>query len=313
MLQLVTSILLLLVDWEMDQNEKRDLLEIALQAVGQVLNEQQNHMINDGAVRPDRFSSDAFPNWVQWKLHFVAVEEANWWTQIQAINALPVCISGNALDFHAAPAELKQHFNGEPVPTLQALFEHLDRALGVLRNDRRGRSECEALLPKGGDSLRDFARKVRSSDMLVYANINAEQRDEQFRERFIEGLSNPDLLEVLLREDNRTFRKTVERVVDVEATADIIRNLPSKRMEAFRVTQEDTTTRNHSEMDEMKQQLKKMTSAMNSLTSMVNQFVGAVVSSRRCDVCREDGHSAEICKQRRNALNLRGPGGRHRN
>ena len=152
-----------------------------MQVVGQVLNDQQNRMFSTGALRPDRFPSDAFPNWVQWKLHFVAVAAAHRWTQIQAINALPVSMGGNALDeFYAAPVELKQHVDGEPVPTLQALFEHLDRALGVLRNDRRGRSEFEALTQKGGESLRDFARRVRSTARWVYANKNAEQRDEKF-------------------------------------------------------------------------------------------------------------------------------------
>ena len=214
-------------------------------------------MFSNGALRPDRFPSDAFPNWVQWKLHFVAVAAANRWTQIQAINALPVCMGGNALDeFYGAPVELKHHVDGEPGPTFQALFEHLERASGVLRNDRRGRSQFEALTQKGGDSLRDFARRVRSTGMLVYANKNAEQRDEQFLERFIEGLSNPDLLEVLLREDNRTFRETVERAVDVEAILESIRNLPNMRVEASRVAQEDTTTRNILAEDEMKLQLK---------------------------------------------------------
>ena len=128
-------------------------------------------MFSNAALRPDRFPSDAFPNWVQWKLHFVAVVAANRWTQIQAIIAIPVCMGGNALDeFYAAPVELKQHVDGEPVPTLQALFEHLDIALGVLRNDRRGRSVFEALTQKGGESLRDFAFRVRSTGMLVYAN-----------------------------------------------------------------------------------------------------------------------------------------------
>ena len=213
--------MLLLAVWEMNPNEKRDLLEVAMRAVGRVLNDQPDRMFSNVALRPDRFPSDAFPNWVQWKLHFVAVAETNRRTQIQAINALPVCISGNALDeFHAAPAELKQHANAEPVPTLQALFEHLDRALGVLRNDRRGRSEFEALAQKGDESLRDFARKVRNTGMLVYANVDAEQRDEQFRERFVEGLSIPELLEVLLREDNRTFRETVDRAVALENIAE---------------------------------------------------------------------------------------------
>ena len=210
----------------MNPNEKRDLLAVALQAVGRVMSDQQNRMFSNGALTPDRFPSDAFPYWVQWKLHFVAVAEANRWTQIQAIKALPVCISENALnEFHTPPAELNQHVNGEPVLTLQTLFELLDRALGVLRNDRRGRSELEALMQKRGDSLRDFARRVRSTGILVCANINAEQRDEQFRERFIEGLSNPDLLEVLLRKINTTFREAIERAIDVEAIAESIRNL----------------------------------------------------------------------------------------
>ena len=90
----------------MNRNQKRNLLEVAMQAVGQVLNDQQIRIISNCALRPDRFPSDAFPNWVQWKLHFVAVTEANQWTQIQAIDALPVCTSGNALgEFHTAPAE----------------------------------------------------------------------------------------------------------------------------------------------------------------------------------------------------------------
>ena len=96
----------------MNRNEKRHLLEVAMQAVGQVLNDPQNRMFSNGALRLDRLPSDAFPNWDHWKLHFVAVAAANRWTQIQAFNALPVCMGGNALDeFHAAPVKLKQHVN----------------------------------------------------------------------------------------------------------------------------------------------------------------------------------------------------------
>ena len=314
--------MLLLAVWEMNPNEKRDLLEVAMQAVGRVLNDQQNRMFSNGALRPDQFPSDAFPNWVQlhWentgKLHFVAVAEANRWTQIQTINALPVCISGNALDeFPAAPAELKQHVNGEPVPTLQTLFEHLDRALGVLRNDRRGRNEFEALAQKGDESLRDFARRVRKTGMLVYANKNAEQRDEQFRERFIEGLSNPDLLEVLLRENTRTFRETVDRAVDLQSIATSARTRQNRRVAYARLAQEPTVVvEDQIAVDEIKQQLKEMTCAMNSLTNMVNQFVGAVVNACRCDVCGGERHfEEESCRQRKNPSNLRGPRDRRRN
>ena len=106
-------------------------------------------MFSNGAVRPDRFPSDAFPNWVQWKLHFVVVAKANRWTDIQTINALPVCLNGHALDeFLATPTELQQPVNGEPEPSLRALFEHLDRVLGIMRNDRFERDEFKALTQK---------------------------------------------------------------------------------------------------------------------------------------------------------------------
>ena len=199
-------------------------------------------------------------------------------------------------------------------PTLQALFEHLDRALGVLRNDRRGRSEFEALAQKGDESLRDFARRVRNTGMLVYANVDAEQRDELFRERFVEGLSNPELLEVLLREDNRTIRETVDRAVALENIAESLRSRPNKRVDAIRMTQEAGTMNSISEMNKMKQQLKRLTDEMNSLTDMMTQFVKTVTpvqfigpsQSRktvRCYVCGVDGHIAGKCPRRRSHLN----------
>ena len=262
----------------MNQDEKRDLLEVAMQAVGQALNDQQNRIFNNGALRPDRFPSNAYPNWVQWKSHFIAVAEANRWTQIQAINALPVCLNGHAFDeFHAAPAHLKQAAEGEPAPTVQNLFAHLDRALGVLRNDRMGRSEFKALAQKEGEGLRDFARRVRSVGSQVFATLEAEQRDEHFRERFIEGLADSDLLEVLLREDPRSFTDTINRAVNLETIAKSIRNRPSKRAAALRVAQETAAGSSNTEMTEVRQQLNEVSQAMTNLTNMMSKFMSSVL------------------------------------
>ena len=164
----------------------------------------------------------------------------------------------------------------------------------------------EVSLKKGDESLRDFARRVRNTGMLVYAKVDAEQRDELFRERFVESLSNPELLEVLLREDNRTFRETVDRAVALENIAESLRSRPNKRVDAIRMTQEAGTMNSVSEMNKMKQQLKRLTDEMNSLTDMMTQFVktvtpvqfiGASQSRKpvRCYVCGVDGHIAGKC------------------
>ena len=286
----------MLVDLEMNQHEKRDLLEVAMQAVGQVLNDQQNRVFGNGAIRPDRFPCDAYPNWVQWKKHFVAVVEVNRWTDIQAINAIPVCLNGQALDeFIAAPTELKRHVNGEPDPSLQALFEYLDRTLGVLRNDRWGRKEFEALAQMRGESLRDFARRVRNTGILVYNNMDAEQRDELFRERFIEGLSTPELTDVLLRESSRTFRETMDRVIDLEAIATSIRRRRNDRIDALRLTQEAETVNSRHDLELMKEQLNGLTVAVKCLTETTTQFVGALAPGGSTDVDGQKSQSDVCC------------------
>ena len=248
-----------------------------MRAFGQVINDKQNRIFNNGALRPDRFSSNAYPNWVQWKSHFVAVAEKNRWTDIQAINALPGCIHGHELDdFHTAPTELKQASQGDPDSTLRPLFEHLDRASGVLSNDRLGRSEFKNLVQKEGEGLREFVRRVRNTGMLVYANVDAEQRDEQFRERFSEGLNNAELIEVLLIEGNTTSRETVDSAVALEAIAESIRSRPNKRVGAIRVTHDATILNSNQEVAEKKQQLKRLTDETNRLTEIMTQFISTV-------------------------------------
>ena len=258
----------------MNPNEKRDLLELALQSFLRVLDNQQNRMISNGAVRPDRVPSDAFPNWVQWKLHFVAVAEATRWTDIQAINALPVCLNGHALDkIVATPTELKQPVNGEPYPTLRALFEHLYRVLGVMRNDRSGRYEFKALAQKEGESLREVARRVRSIGSLVFAHRDVDERDERLREQFLEGLSDPDIFETLLREEVRSFSETVSRAIDLESISRSIRSHRDMRRTIARVVQEASTSSSPRNLNDLKEQMNGLMVTIKNITKVMTQFV----------------------------------------
>ena len=114
--------------------------------------------------------------------------------------------------------------------------------------------------------------------MLVYANVNGKKRDEQFRERFIEGLNNAELIEVLLREDDTTFRETVDRAFALEAIHESIRSRPNKRADAIRVTHDAATVNSNQEVAEIKQQLKRLTDETNSLTEMMTHFISTVES-----------------------------------
>ena len=104
----------------MDEDKRRSLLEVARHAFGQAMNGNQARVFNRGSIRHDHFPSNAYANWVQWKIHFVAVAEANQWTDSQSINALPICLNGPALEkFVFTPQELKAQVANQPALTFE--------------------------------------------------------------------------------------------------------------------------------------------------------------------------------------------------
>ena len=206
----------------MDQGEQGQLLEVAVQSFSQVKIGIQNRIFNSGTIRPECFPSDSLTDWVQWKPHFVAAAEANRWTQTGAISVLPECLNGPALnEFKVSlkTQEVKFQVPNHMAPALRALFGNMDQTMGVMRNDRAGRNGLKSLVQKECESLREFARRVRSLGMLVFGHLDADQRDELFRERFLDRLLDSDLLGVLLREPTRGFVGTVDRADDLESIA----------------------------------------------------------------------------------------------
>ena len=111
-----------------------------------------------------------------------------------------------------------------------------------------------------------------------------------FRDRFLDGLLDTGLLEVLLPERTRGFVDTVDRAMELESIANSARTRQNRRVAYARLAQElAVAAEGQTAVKALKQQLNEMTSALNSLTNMVGQFVSAVVNARRCDVCGDDG------------------------
>ena len=130
----------------MEDEQRLAIMEAVAQGVIQGLNGNENRLFGNGAIRPDSFPSQNYPDWSQWKTHFYRVGRANGWTELQGLQAVPVCLIGYALDeYNAAPRELREQVDGEDAPTLAALFNHLGREMGMMRNDRLGKAEFRKL------------------------------------------------------------------------------------------------------------------------------------------------------------------------
>ena len=59
---------------------------------------------------------------------------------------------------------------------------------------------------------------------IVYGNLAEEQRDDFYLEQHLEGLYDPQLLELFLREDLSTFSAVIGHTVDVDVTSNTTRN-----------------------------------------------------------------------------------------
>ena len=267
-----------------------------MQAFGQVINDQQNRIFIKGFLRPDRFPSNTYPNWLQWKTHFIAVAEANQWTDAEAIIALPIFLNGPALEeIRFAPQELKAQFANEPAPALRALLEHMDSVMGVISKSRAGQIEFRPLVRKNDETHRELARRVRSMGSLVFAHRDVDERDELLREQFLEGSSDPEFLETLLREEARSFSETVNRANDLESISRSIKSHRDTRTATVRVVQEAATSSSPRNLNDLKKQVNGLMVTKKDLTKVMTQFVPTY------------GDNFRDCQLRPKNLNSQGP------
>ena len=199
----------------MDEAGREAIVAAALAAV-QALD--GNGLYGRGSVRPDRFPSNAYSNWTEWKRHFAWIAQANGWTDAQSMQAVPTCLTGWALDeFTAMPALYREQVDGQPAPTLHRMFTYLDPRMMPFRNLRTARAEFKGLFQGEREGIREFSRRVRSVGEIANSNMNANIRDDMCREQFIEGLYDPEIQELLQREDPPNLADALSRALNLDA------------------------------------------------------------------------------------------------
>ena len=320
----------------MEDEQRLAIMEAVAQGVIQGLNGNENRLFGNGAIRPDSFPSQNYPDWSQWKTHFYRVGRANGWTELQGLQAVPVCLIGYALDeYNAAPRELREQVDGEDAPTLAALFNHLGREMGMMRNDRLGKAEFRKLRQQPEETLREFARRVRNIGKIAYSEKDPNTRDELFREKFLEGLSDVQLEVQLLKENPQTFGDLVNRAVDLEVIARTTRGRSRNEQERYELfgRQQDSVCEFRGYSPEpWKEGLHQLTRRMNQMTQMMMTFLETMSTTARpekragvtdpwrddvipvaserkfhgdgcpvtdkCPVCEHYGHSPQQCPKR---------------
>ena len=140
-------------------------------------------------VRPGRFPSKGLNRWGVWVKHFKCVAQANSWTNIQSIQAIPAFLKGWALeDYGTVTAKITDYLRGYSTPALEALLTFLTPGMQQHCDEKILRSEFRFLAKLADESIQDFARWIRIAAEGAFESLPDEARTIHMKEQPLDGL-----------------------------------------------------------------------------------------------------------------------------
>ena len=139
-------------------------------------------------IKPEKFPGTFFSRWEQWVKHYKSVVKANRWSDAQAIEALPACLTSWAVEeFETVPRQYVEKVRGEKTPRFDALLEVLEPKMQEYRSKRAARSEFKAVKQMENESLKDYFRRVRYLGDLALSEKSVTERGQDLRDQFLDG------------------------------------------------------------------------------------------------------------------------------
>ena len=194
-----------------DDSEGSDVTENFCRSKSRVINQEC-------PIKPEKFPGKFFNHWELWVKHFKSVVKANRWSDEQAIEALPACLTSWAVEeFETVPRHYVEKVLGEKTPKFDALLEVLETKMQQYRSKRATRSEFKAVKQMENESLKDYFRRVRYLGDLALSEKSLIERDQDLREHFLEGLFDFRLQQKLYEDQtDRNFCEVLYRAQELE-------------------------------------------------------------------------------------------------
>ena len=169
-------------------------------------------------IKPEKFPGKFFNRWELWVRHYKSVVKANRWSDGQAIEALPACLTSWAVEeFETVPRHYVEKVLGEKAPKFDALLEVLEPKMQQYRSKRASRSEFKAVKQMENESLKDYFRRVRYLGDLALSEKSVTERDHDLRDQFLDGLFDFRLQQKLYEDEtDRNFCEVLYRAQELE-------------------------------------------------------------------------------------------------
>ena len=183
-----------------DDSERSDVAENFCQS-------KSRTVYQECPIKPEKFPGKCFNRWELWVKHYKSVVKANGWSDMQAIEALPACLTSWAVEeFETVPRHLVEKVLGEKTPQFEALLAVLEPKMQQCRSRRAARSEFKAVKQMENESLKDYFRRVRYLGDLALSEKPITERDQDLRDQFMDGLFDFRLQQKLYEDEtDRNF------------------------------------------------------------------------------------------------------------
>ena len=169
-------------------------------------------------IKPEKFPGKHFGRWELWIEHFKSVVKANGWSDMQAIEALPASLRSWVVEeFETVPCHYVEEVVGEKTPKFDALLEILEPKMQQYRSKRAARSGFKAVKQMKNESLKDYFRRVRYLGDLGISGKSLTEKEQDLREKFLEGLFDFRLQQKLYEDETgRNFCEVLYRAQELE-------------------------------------------------------------------------------------------------
>ena len=194
-----------------DDSEESDVAENSCRSKSRAVHQEC-------PIKPEKFPGTFFSRWEQWVKHYKSIVKVNRWSDAQAIETLPACLTSWALEeFETVPRHYVEKVLGEKTPQLDALLEVLEPKMQQYRSKRAARSEFKAVKQMENESLKDYFRRVRYLGDLALSEKSLTERDQDLRDQFVDGLFDFRLQQKLYEDEtDRNFCEVLYRAQELE-------------------------------------------------------------------------------------------------
>ena len=169
-------------------------------------------------IKPEKFPGKCFNCWELWVKQYKSVVKANGWSDMQAIEALPACLTSWAVEeFETVPRYYVEKVRREKTPQFDAILAVLEPEMQQYRSKRAARSEFNAVKQMENGSLKDYFREVRYLGDSALSEKSLTESGQDLRDQFSERLFDFRLQQKLYEDEtDRNFCEVLYRAQELE-------------------------------------------------------------------------------------------------